>query len=188
MIVRCCVKSKKLKPDLSVEQSKGWRYLNEREIDNILAECSDVSMSASKRFTDKAELTSIVNSLRLRGAMLKRQGTSKEKQMQVRKTLFVFSTRLTFLLDDLSGISSESLSMPPQLGECILLLVLSKDERINIPGDLAEEYIGIAKKHGKRFAKIWYYKQVMASAWPIIWKALRWGVWVSIGAWIRKLI
>lgn len=77
---------------------------------------------------------------------------------------------------------------PPQLGERILLLILTKEERVNIPGDLEEEYRGIATKHGERYAKLWYYKQVAASAWPMIRKAARWGLLASVGEWIRRYI
>ncbi|MDQ1593257.1 MAG: hypothetical protein QOG71_3884 [Pyrinomonadaceae bacterium] len=70
----------------------------------------------------------------------------------------------------------------------MLLLILKKDERVNIPGDLAEEYGEIAVKHGARFAKVWYYKQVAASAWPMIRKGVRWGVLASVGEWIRRII
>lgn len=77
---------------------------------------------------------------------------------------------------------------PPVFGERILLLVLSKNERVNIPGDLEEEYRGIAAKHGARYAKLWYYKQVAASAWPLVRKAVGWGLVASIGTWLRRII
>ena len=78
---------------------------------------------------------------------------------------------------------------PPKFGERILLLILrTKEERANIPGDLEEEYRKIAAKHGARYAKIWYYKQVSASAWPSIWKTIRWGLLASVGEWIRRVI
>lgn len=78
---------------------------------------------------------------------------------------------------------------PPQFGERILLLILrTKEERANIPGDLEEEFRGIAAKHGARYAKIWYYKQVTASAWPMVRKAVRWGALASVGEWIRRII
>jgi hypothetical protein len=78
---------------------------------------------------------------------------------------------------------------PPQCGERILLLILgTKKERVNIPGDLEEEYRGIVAKHGARYAKLWYYKQVAASAWLMIRTAIGWGLLASIGAWIRRLI
>ena len=86
-------------------------------------------------------------------------------------------------------VSNMSKAMaPPQLGERILLLILKKDERINIPGDLAEEYGEIVIKHGVGYAKVWYYKQVVASAWPMIRKAVRWGLLASVGEWIRRII
>jgi hypothetical protein len=77
---------------------------------------------------------------------------------------------------------------PPKFGERTLLLILSKEERVNIPGDLAEEYTEIVKKQGRRFGNIWYWKQVTASMWPLVCKALRWGIWASIGSWIRRII
>jgi hypothetical protein len=80
------------------------------------------------------------------------------------------------------------LPTPPQFGERILLLILSKEERANIPGDLAEEYIQIAVKHTERYAKLWYYKQVAASAWPLLRKALRWGAIAWIGELARRFI
>ena len=78
---------------------------------------------------------------------------------------------------------------PPSCGERILLLVLrTKEERANIPGDLEEEFKQIAAKHGTRYAKLWYYKQVAASAWPMVRKAIPWGLLASAGAWLRGRI
>jgi hypothetical protein len=83
----------------------------------------------------------------------------------------------------------EAINNPPQLGVRLILLVLrTKEERANIPGDLEEEFKQIAAKHGARYAKLWYYKQVVSSAWPLIRKAAGWGLLASIGAWIRRLI
>lgn len=84
--------------------------------------------------------------------------------------------------------SQKKASMPPPFGVRALLLILNKDERINIPGDLEEEFAEIATKHGARFAKVWYYKQVAGSAWPMIRKGVRWGVWAWIGEWLRQRI
>lgn len=85
-------------------------------------------------------------------------------------------------------LAREAPTTPPRLGERMLLLILTKEERVNIPGDLEEEYRSIAAKHGARYAKLWYYKQVVASAWPMIRKAVGWGLLASIGAWIRRYI
>lgn len=78
------------------------------------------------------------------------------------------------------------LPTPPQFGERLLLLILSKEERVNIPGDLAEEYIKIAATHTVRYAKFWYYKQIAASAWPLIRKVIKWGLLASLWTWIRR--
>jgi hypothetical protein len=91
-----------------------------------------------------------------------------------------------------SRIENEVPSAPktesPRLGERLLLLILSKEDRVNIPGDLEEEFAEIATKHGARYAKLWYYKQVAGSAWPMIRKAVGWGLLASIGEWIRRII
>lgn len=86
----------------------------------------------------------------------------------------------------IDALPAKNISSPPRLGERILLLVLrTKEERANIPGDLEEEFKEIAVKHGARYAKLWYYKQVAASAWPLIRKAVGWGLLASVGGWIR---
>lgn len=83
---------------------------------------------------------------------------------------------------------SES-GLAPPLGERILLLVLrTREERANIPGDLEEEFRQIAAKHGARYAKLWYYKQVAASAWPMVRKAVRWGLLAWVEEWIRRRV
>jgi len=95
---------------------------------------------------------------------------------------------LVLNLRHVEGLMVNKSAAPPQLGERILLLILTKEERVNIPGDLEEECRTIAAKHGARYAKLWYYKQVAASAWPLIRKAVGWGLLASIGAWIRRYI
>jgi hypothetical protein len=71
---------------------------------------------------------------------------------------------------------------------CLLRLFLTEEDEENIVGDLFEEFAEIAVKHGEWYAKLWYYKQVAASAWPMLRKATGWGLVASIGAWIRRLI
>lgn len=164
----------------SEEQFKGWRYLSDEEIDEILTAHSMTMRAASRDFKDKEELTSIVSSLRKRMRQLKRINAPEDERRRISKALTHFSSYLLFF----DYNSEELLSNPPQLGERILLLILKKEERVNIPGDLAEEYKEITAKHGTRFATIWYYKQVVASAWPLIRKAFRW----SLLAWVEELI
>lgn len=86
-------------------------------------------------------------------------------------------------------LDSSSSPVPPRFGERILLLILrTREERVNIPGDLEEEFKQIAAKHGARYAKLWYYKQVAASAWPMVRKAVGWGLLASVAKWVRGRI
>jgi len=77
---------------------------------------------------------------------------------------------------------------PPRFGERVLLLILSREERINIPGDLQEEFACIAAKHGYPYASIWYYKQVGASACPLVLKLVKWGFLVSAWRLISRIL
>jgi hypothetical protein len=90
---------------------------------------------------------------------------------------------------ELENMTPYSEYIPPRLGERILLLVLhTKEERANIPGDLEEEFKQIAAKHGERYAKLWYYKQVAASAWPMILKTVKVGLLAWVEEWIRRRV
>jgi hypothetical protein len=75
---------------------------------------------------------------------------------------------------------------PPQLGEFALYMILSKEDREYLIGDLAEEYIDVRLKFGKRKASIWYYKQVLTSVWPIICKSIRLGLLAWVAEWVRR--
>lgn len=58
---------------------------------------------------------------------------------------------------------------PPMWGERLLYFFLPKDQRDYIPGDLAEEFrTFILPRHGAAFARLWYWKQVGSSLWPIL--------------------
>jgi hypothetical protein len=73
----------------------------------------------------------------------------------------------------------------PKWVEKAILLIFPKKSREYLIGDLAEEYAQIAANHGVRFANLWYWKQIIASVWPFLMKALRWGLLVS---WVRRLM
>jgi hypothetical protein len=78
---------------------------------------------------------------------------------------------------------------PPARAKKLLLLILTREERAtNIIGDLTEEYAEIEAEYGIQFANFWYWKQVAASACPLLKKALRWGFLASIWGWIHRLI
>lgn len=77
---------------------------------------------------------------------------------------------------------------PPQLGEFALYMILSKEDREYLIGDLEEEFVKVQAKFGTKKARVWYYKQVLTSAWPMIRKALRFGLLAWIGEWFRRRI
>jgi hypothetical protein len=78
---------------------------------------------------------------------------------------------------------------PPTRAKKLLLLILTREERAtDIIGDLTEEHAEIEAEYGIKFANFWYWKQVAASAWPLLKKALGWGLLASIWRWIYRLI
>ena len=74
---------------------------------------------------------------------------------------------------------------PPRLAEYTLFLFLSGRDRINMIGDLEEEYRYLEVKFGRRAARIWYFKQVITSIGPQLRRAVF--RWVSI-AWIEEWV
>lgn len=57
----------------------------------------------------------------------------------------------------------------PKTAEKLLYIILPKSAREHLPGDLEEEYrTTILPKFGLRYAKIWYWKQVVGSIGPIL--------------------
>jgi hypothetical protein len=77
---------------------------------------------------------------------------------------------------------------PPPLGEFALYMLLSKEDREYLIGDLEEEFIEVQAKFGSKKASVWYYKQVMTSIWPLMRKGIRVGLLAWIGEWIRRRI
>jgi hypothetical protein len=68
----------------------------------------------------------------------------------------------------ISSTSKSENSNPPQLAELLLEKILSKEERENLIGDLAEEFTERQSVYGIRSTNFWYWRQVKNSAWPII--------------------
>lgn len=80
-------------------------------------------------------------------------------------------------------------SKPPKFGEYLLYFFLSKPNRINLLGDLEEEFGEVYKKFGRWPAKLFYYKNVACSFAPLIWRRLaKWGTIAWIGDWLRRHI
>lgn len=99
---------------------------------------------------------------------------------------------ITLLLDIVEQLRIHKGTMsgqrPPELGEFALYLILSKEDREYLIGDLREEFIEVRARFGSKKASVWYYKQVLTSAWPLIRKAIRLGVIAWIGEWIRRRV
>jgi hypothetical protein len=67
---------------------------------------------------------------------------------------------------------------PPRWAEYLLAMVVERDQRSAICGDLAEEFtIEILPKFGPRAARLWYVRQVLSSVMPVVtrklWKGVR---------------
>lgn len=79
-------------------------------------------------------------------------------------------------------------SRPPTRAEYVLYLVLGKQEREAVIGDLVEEYGCILQRFGKTKADICFCKQVIWSLWPFLRQAfVRIASLVWIGSLIRRL-
>lgn len=88
-----------------------------------------------------------------------------------------FSTR-----QSIDSTDRTDLTRPPVNAEYVLHLLLRKDERDVLIGDLIEDYGTLVERFNKRRADIWFYKQVAGSLLPLLRRALlRIGalVWVS---------
>jgi hypothetical protein len=77
---------------------------------------------------------------------------------------------------------------PPTFAEYALYLVLDKEEREVLIGDLVEEYNYIKERFGKRKADLWFHKQVIWSLWPFMRRmAMRCAAFVWVGRVLRRL-
>ncbi len=78
---------------------------------------------------------------------------------------------------------------PPFNAEYILYLLLRKEEREVVIGDLIEGYGEVLERFNKRRADLWFYKQVAGSVWPLLRRAmLKIGAFVWLGRILRRLI
>jgi hypothetical protein len=78
---------------------------------------------------------------------------------------------------------------PPFNAEYLLYLFLRKEERDVVIGDLIEDYFRVLERFNKRYADIWFYKQVIGSLFPLLRRAvLKIGALVWLGRILRRLI
>lgn len=83
----------------------------------------------------------------------------------------------------------KQVARPPFNAEYVLYLLLRKEERDSIIGDLIEEYSQILERFNKRRADVWFYKQVGGSLFPLLRRALfRVSALVWLGRILRRLV
>jgi hypothetical protein len=167
------------------------RYSNQRneQLDEFLesyverlAPHFDVQVELSK---EEAELMFA----KLNTIDVKLEGLSKfeiEKAITLlRKSLELTQQIVTPAVDS----SPTATERPPQRAEYLLFLLLSRDERDVVTGDLFECYNRIVCRFGKRRADLWYYKQVVGSLWPLLRRAIvKIGALVWLGRVLKRLI
>lgn len=77
---------------------------------------------------------------------------------------------------------------PPQSADFLAYIFLSRADRNLLLDDLAEEYPSVVARLGQRGARVYYYKQVLASIWPLIRTALiKWGAFGWVAELIRRM-
>jgi hypothetical protein len=105
---------------------------------------------------------------------------------------FIESLRLADELADESDsapITPPLLPRPPFNAEYLLHIFLKKNERDGVIGDLVESYGRLVCRFGKRYADIWFYKQVFGSLSPLLrQQILRIGALLWLGRILRRLI
>lgn len=139
--------------------------------------------------------------IKLQKRLLQSHGASIQQIEKLRRLRIVYAYELRRLKRSLksealrplpytlSSTSNGSLPLdklrpkPPIIAERVLLLLLSKKDRDYVLGDLEEEFIKIAERHGERYARFWYFTQAAASIRPLLWSAVKWG----LGDWIDEL-
>jgi hypothetical protein len=81
-------------------------------------------------------------------------------------------------------IEQASSEQVPKVAEFVLDLLTPGRDREAVLGDLEEQFSKRVKKYGVRGAKVWLYKDVLASMLPLLRRLLA----ISLGEWIRRHI
>lgn len=78
---------------------------------------------------------------------------------------------------------------PPLDAEFILHLLLNKDEQDALIGDLIERYGRKCERLGVRRANLWFYAEVVRTAWPLVKRVIaKAGGALAVGEWLRRHI
>lgn len=107
---------------------------------------------------------------------------------ELRLFAFIGAVAIIDLLSRSSDLNKSD-PRPPFNAEYILYLLLRKEDRCIVIGDLIEGYGQILHRFNKRRADIWFCKQVAGSLFPLLRRALlRVGALVWLGRVLRRLI
>jgi hypothetical protein len=108
------------------------------------------------------------------GEMLRTKNFGRKSLNEINEILKAMGLSLGMRVDSDGRLYSPDAETPPKKAEYLLYYLLTKPDRESIPGDLEEEYRTIiVPKFGPQYARIWYWKQVILSVWPIIGSRLR---------------
>jgi hypothetical protein len=101
---------------------------------------------------------------------------------ETRLLISPYSRRLGTGRTDLNTQDPEASVKPPRRAEFLLYLFLPKKWREVSLGDLNEDYQEVYRKFGPKPAAVWYYKQVISSLCPVVFRAIWKGIkWVGMG-------
>jgi hypothetical protein len=110
---------------------------------------------------------------------------SRNRAAQSRRVLQLKLWELTF-----TSVTKPRVIKPPINAEYLLYLLLKRDEREYVIGDLIEDYYEVLNRFNKKWrADLYFYKEVMRSIGPLFWRALlRISTLVWLGRILRRLI
>lgn len=124
---------------------------------------------------------------------LMKEGASKIPASQInayQKWIKVFKAReesLDSQSKSEAAVGPEVFSNPPPNAEFLLHLLLRRDERDAVIGDLLEKFAKNRKRFGARRAKVWFYSEVLRSLWPLFRRiATKVTGLLALGEWIRR--
>lgn len=102
------------------------------------------------------------------------------------------SISTTHFVEPQTEVQSRVPEALPPFGEFLLYLFLTRTGRVNVIGDLSEDYAEVSKKFGKKVAIRCFYFQVLRSLWPLLRRFLLRGGIVALAAkvltWILETI
>jgi hypothetical protein len=178
------------------KQSKNWLEINSDAFEKLVSETLDnKSLDLSRRqiqilklIAEGHTLKDIATQLNITKATAR---TYRTKFMaQIQETITEKSASQVKIRHRTVWIRrAATIGRPPINPEYILYLLLRRNEREVVIGDLIEGYGQVFQRFDKRSADIWFYKQVAGSLLPLLRRTLlRLGALVWLGRILRRLV